>query len=334
MRRFILMSACFFALPLFAAQKSFPLNATAEEFGKWQTETRALLSDFLFNGAPPEAVLFEAKFGKTETRENYQLTELSFADRPGHRTSGYLARPLNPAGEKLPLVIACHGHSGSAYEIFDSQKMYFYGDYLAQRGYLVFAPNIEHEYLEGITKTIHWGPLPKEVKFPWMGQRVWMVKRAIDFLLTQPGVDPEKIGIAGLSNGSVTSMYAAAYDPRIKLTVASGSLIMYDRMWHRELIHCRCQYIPKMEGVLDYYDLFALIAPRALVVQNGFQDPIFPVNSAVEAFTYIRRAYVIAGAPDLVIHDVHEGAHIFQINVPIAWFHRFLPLAGAKPAGP
>jgi len=325
-RKLVLITVWFFTSPLFSAQKSFPLNATPEEFAKWQTETRALLSDLLFNGVPPEEVPFEATFGKSEMRENYELTELSFFDRAGHRTTGLLARPLKPGGEKLPLVIACHGHDGDAYDVFDPESMYFYGDYLAKKGYIVFAPNIEHEYLEGITKTIHWGLLPKKVNFPWMGQRVWMVKRAIDFLLTQPGIDPEKIGIVGLSNGSMTSMFASAFDPRIKLTVCSGSLIMYERMWHRELIHCRCQYIPRMEGVLDYYDVFALIAPRALVIQNGLKDPIFPIHSAVKAFTFIRRAYVIAGAQDQVILDVHEGAHQFQMDVPSAWFAQVLPI--------
>jgi dienelactone hydrolase len=204
--------------------------------------------------------------------------------------------------------------------------MYFYGDYLAQRGYIVFAPNIEHEYLEGITKTIHWGPLPKEVKFPWMGQRVWMIKRAIDFLLTQPGIDPDKIAVVGLSNGGVTAMYVGAFDQRIKLTIASGSLILYDRMWHKELIHCRCQYLYKMEGLLDYYDVFALVAPRALVVQNGFEDPIFPVQSSVEAFEYIKKAYLIDNATDRLMHDIHNGKHEFRMEIPIGWFNRFLYL--------
>lgn len=328
MKRIILIGLLFLSFSVLAGQRSFNPDASPEEFSKWQNETRELLTEILFNGVPPKEVPFEAEFGKSEYRENYQLTELSFNDREGHRTSGWLARPLKPKADKLPLVIACHGHDFEAYETFDPENMYYYGDMLARKGYIVFAPNIEHKYLEGITKTIHWGLLPKKVAFPWMGQRVWMVKRSIDFLIKEPGVDPEKIGIVGLSNGGMTSMFASAFDPRIKLTVASGSLIMYERMWHRELIHCRCQYLPKMEGLLDYYDIFALIAPRALVIQNGFKDPIFPVKSAVQAFEYIKQAYFIEQATANLILDIHTGAHEFRREIPEGWFQRYLPLPG------
>jgi dienelactone hydrolase len=314
------------ALPAFAAQKSFNPNASPEQFAEWQADTRTLLSGILFNGAPPQGVPFEAKFGRQETREGYTLTEVSFNDRAGHVTSGWMARPLKPAGAKLPLMLICHGHGGNGYQAFDPKSIYYFGERFAQKGYIVFAPNLGHEALEGLPSRISWGPFPKEVKFPFMGQRVWMVERSIDFMLTQPGVDPEKIGIAGLSNGGVTAMDAGALDPRLKLTIASGSLILHERMWHKELVHCRCQYLDQMEGVLDYYDVFALIAPRALVVQNGFDDPIFPVKSAVAAFEFIKKAYLLENAADRVILDAHDGRHEFRMEIPIGWANRFLPL--------
>ncbi len=318
------------ALPAFAAQKSFNPKATPAEFSQWQVETRGLLSEILFNGSPPQAAPFEAKFGKQETREGYRLAEVSFTDRQGHLSSGWMARPLKAAGEKLPLMIVCHGHGGKGYDAFDSKTIYYFGEQFAKMGYLVFAPNIGHEVLEGLPTGISWGPLPKDVPFPFMGQRVWTVERAIDFMLTQPGIDPDKIGIAGLSNGSVTAMYVAALDQRVKLCIASGSLIMHERMWHRELVHCRCQYLYRMEGVLDYYDIFALIAPRALVVQSGFEDPIFPVKSSVESFEYLKKAYLIENATDQLIHDIHSGKHEFRMEIPIGWCNRFLPMPGRR----
>jgi dienelactone hydrolase len=319
-----------FTLPILAAEKSFDPDASPEEFANWQEQTRAFLLDVLYNGPLPEAVPLKPTFGRKETRDNYGLIEVTFHDRPGHITTGWLAKPLNPSAEKLPAVIALHGHDWIAYDTFDPDNMYYYGDLFASKGYIVFSLNIEHEHLDYINPVfIHFRwPLPKNVPFPHMGQRVWMIKRAIDFLETQPDVDIEKIGVVGLSNGGMSSMFAAAADARIKVCVASGSLIMHRRMWHRELIHCRCQYLDKMAGELDYYDVFALIAPRPLVVQSGERDPIFPIESAREAYAYIEKAYAIAGASEKVIHDIHDGAHSFRAEVPLQWFDRYMPLPG------
>jgi dienelactone hydrolase len=322
------LAVFFLASSLQAADKSFPAQATPEQFAAWQAETRAFLAEVLYNGAPPEAVPLAPEFGKAETRENYQLTEVKFHDRPGHLTTGYLARPRHPAGAKLPAVLALHGHDFRAYETFNPKNMYYYGDLLAKKGYIVLALNIEHQDLDYVPgKRLHFEwPLPKNIPFPYMGQRVWMAKRGIDLLQAQPDVDPEQIGVVGLSNGGVSTMFVAAMDDRIKLAVASGNLIMHHRMWHTNLIHCRCQYLDKLDGVLDYYDIFALIAPRPLVVQSGKKDPIFPIKSANEAYTYIAQAYKIAGAPEKVTHDVHPGPHVFVAEVPVAGFDKYLPL--------
>ena len=316
------------ALPVLGAEKSFPPNASAEQFAAWQAHTRAFFAEVLYNGPPPEEVALAPEMGKEETRESYTLQEVKFHDRPGHVATGFLARPLKPAAQRLPAVLALHGHDFRAYETFNPKNMYYYGDLLAKKGYIVLALNLEHQDLEhvpGMRLHFEW-PLPKNIPFPYMGQRVWTVQRGIDLLQTLPEVDPEKLGVVGLSNGGMTALFAGAVDQRLKLTVASGNLIMHHRMWHSTLIHCRCQYLHKLDGVLDYYDIAALIAPRALIIQSGERDPIFPIKSAREAFEFIQKAYTLAGAPDKVIHDVHPGAHVFASEVPLAWFDKYLPL--------
>jgi dienelactone hydrolase len=316
------------ALMLFAiaAARSFNPNMSKEEFMQWQESSRAFLSDALYNGAPPKAVPLELSWGEKQTREGYELTSLKFHDRPGHVTTGFLSRPLKPQAQKLPALIALHGHGGTAISCFDPKTLFYYGDYFVKKGYIVLAIDIDHKSLSGVGPFISFERLPKHVKFPQMGQRVWMVKRALDFLETDPQVDAGKIGVVGLSNGGVTTMFAAAMDPRIKMAVASGSLIMSDRMWHTDLVHCRCQYIYKLDGALDYYDIFALVAPRPLMVQSGEKDPIFPIDSAKEAFTYIQKAYAVDGAKDWAVMDIHQGPHEFYAEAPAAFIEKYLPI--------
>jgi len=309
-----------------SASRSFHPDASRGEFERWQEATRAFVSDAIFNGPLPEAVPLSPVFLEKQTREGYELTELQFHDRPGHTTHCWLAKPLHPRAEKIPALIALHGHGGSALMTFDPDKMYFYGDLFAKAGYIVLAVDIDHKYLEGIRPWISYQPLPKKVKFPATGQKVWMVRRAIDFLETDPQVDRSKIGVLGLSNGGFTTMFVAAVDPRVSLAISSGSLIISDRMWHSNLVHCRCQYIYKLDQALDYYDLFALVAPRPLLVQSGEQDPIFPIASAREAFSHIAKAYAIEGASDKLELDIHNGKHEFRGEAPLKFAGKYFPL--------
>jgi hypothetical protein len=329
LRKVLAVALALLPAAVFGARNSFPGNASPEEFAKWQVETRALLKDFLFNGPAPEAVALNPVYGRTEDRPRYTLTEVTFQDRRDHATHGWLARPKEPAGPRLPVVIALHGHDYGAYDTFNPQNMYFYGDLFASLGYIVFAPDIGHDFIDHDRPLTGLGPLPRNVPFPYMGQKTWMAMRSIDFVSGLADANPDMIGAVGLSNGGLTTMFLAAVDPRVKIAVSAGILIMHHKFFHPPITPCRCEYLDRMDGVLDYYDVYALIAPRPLVIENGVKDRGFPVKSSIEAFAYIQRAYAVAGAPDQVIHVVHPGAHEFVPEVPLKWFQNYLPL----PAG-
>jgi uncharacterized protein len=57
--------------------------------------------------------------------------------------------------------------------------------------------------------------------FGWYGDRD--VAAAVDFLARQPQVDPDRIGVVGLSMGGEEAIGAAGSDPRIRAVVAEGA---------------------------------------------------------------------------------------------------------------
>ena len=61
------------------------------------------------------------------------------------------------------------------------------------------------------------------------------VGAAVDWLQKNPSVDKEKIGIVGSSLGGYYVARAAAYEPRLKATVAWGAIYDYHRVWVRRM---------------------------------------------------------------------------------------------------
>ena len=144
-----------------------------------------------------------------------------------------------------------------------------------------------------------------------IGWRVWDVVRSLDYLATRPEVDVARVSVMGLSGGGTTALFSAASEPRIKASVVSGYFNTFrDSIFG--LDHCMDNYVP---GILEYaemYDIAGLIAPRALFVESGTHDRIFPVDATRYAFGQAQEVFRVFGAEDRLGLEVFEGAHEFN----------------------
>ena len=66
---------------------------------------------------------------------------------------------------------------------------------------------------------------------------------------------------------------------------------------------------------LDFPDLAALAAPRALMVINGSQDRLFAPEGVKAAFDKIARLYAKAGVPDRVRCRLFDAPHEFNLEM-------------------
>ena len=58
--------------------------------------------------------------------------------------------------------------------------------------------------------------------------RIWDAKRALDYLVSRPEVDADKIGVTGCSGGGTLTTYISALDPRVKVAAPA----CYINTWH------------------------------------------------------------------------------------------------------
>ena len=153
--------------------------------------------------------------------------------------------------------------------------------------------------------------------------RVYDVIRAIDYLERRNEVDRTRVGVMGISGGGTISLFSAALEKRIKATIVSGYFCTF---YHSifSLEHCIDNYIP---GILQYgemYDVAGLIAPRALFIEAGDRDPIFPVEGVREAIGKIKRVYQIMRAEDNLDWEIFPGEHHIYGKKCFAFLERTL----------
>ena len=145
-------------------------------------------------------------FPKSDKVEHRKVT---FPNRYGITLVADVYMPKGAKGP-LPAVAVC-GPFGAVKE----QSSGLYAQEMAERGFyaLAFDPSFTGES----------GGHPRYMTSPDINTEDFSA--AVDYLVTNPMVDPEAVGIIGICGWGGIALNAAASDPRIKATVAST---MYD----------------------------------------------------------------------------------------------------------
>ncbi len=142
--------------------------------------------------------------------DKVDVKKVHFKNRYGIELTGDLYTPKDKSDEKMA-AIAVAGPFGAVKE----QASGLYAQKMAERGFitLAFDPSYTGES----------SGEPRNVSSPEINTEDFSA--AVDFLVNQPDVDPEKIGIIGICGFGGFGLNAAAIDTRIKATVP---VTMYD----------------------------------------------------------------------------------------------------------
>lgn len=299
-------------------------------------------------GAPRAEVLGE------EILSDHIRRHIRILSEPDDWITAYLLLPkeLNTKGgdERRPAMICVHqtvaqgkdepcGIKGDPQLAFALQ--------LVRRGFVCIAPD-----MIGFGERIPAGSAPyhdsaafyrKHPGWSFMGKMVWDMSRVVDYLRTLPFVDPLQIGSIGHSHGGYTTLFAAAFEPRISLAIASCGFTTFrgdpqpDRWSHlTALIPQLGTYLPEVKQIpFDWQHVCGLVAPRPLFVWYATQDTIFPKTDNLDAmFKDVQSVYGLYGAADDVKWHAFEGEHKFPDDfreMAYRWLQeRFFPTGDLK----
>ena len=146
-----------------------------------------------------------------------------------------------------------------------------------------------------------------------IGERVYDVDRAIDYLATRDDVAMDRIGVMGNSGGGTISVFSAALLDRLAVAMPSCYFCTFkDSIM--SLYHCECNYVPGLLKFAEMSDVMGLFAPRPVVIVAGKEDEIFPIEAVKKAFEDLKSIYAACGAEDRCHLVVGDEGHRFYAD--------------------
>jgi len=261
-------------------------------------------------------------------KDNYTRLTISFTAAENERVPAYLYIPARKnKDKKLPALVVLHGTGELGKKLVDGYSTLpnrAHATELAQRGYVVIAPdypsmgdlkNYDFEndrYESGTMKGI----------FNHM--------RCVDLLQSREEVDPDRIGIIGHSLGGHNSIFAGAFDERIKVIVSSSGWTLMDyynigeegskRYGGRLGPWAQDRYMPLLRdkfnldaGLIpfDFDEVIAALAPRAFFSNSPVNDANFDVKGVRKGIASASMVYKLLGAGDKLQVRYPNAGHDF-----------------------
>lgn len=138
---------------------------------------------------------------------------------------------------------------------------------------------------------------------------VYNIRKWIDYLETLDFVNPDKIGMLGLSYGGYFTLHAAAADTRIKAALSCAGFIKPDTLtgfydWRY------------FNSAVKFFnaEIAGLCAPRLLCVDMGKTDHVFDWRGSADEAKYAAEFYKAANCPDSFVYNLWDGGHKIDVN--------------------
>ncbi len=342
----------------------FDVPATTEQWQQRSAEVRRRVQVALGLWPPPAKTPLNAVVHGRRDMGDYTIEKVYFESMPGFFVTGNLYRPKTVKG-KVPGVLCPHGHWSKGRftdagvdrvrkQIVNGEERFESGGrsplqsrcvQLARMGCVVFhydmigyadsrqlSFDLVHRFGKqrpALISTEAWGffsPQAESHLQSVMGLQTWNSIRSLDFLLSLPEVDPERLAVTGASGGGTQTFILAAVDPRV--AVAMPCVMVSTAMQGG----CTCENASLLRIGTGNVEIAGLFAPKplGLTAANDWTREM-----STKGFPQLKQLYQKLGAPNNVMlasltHFGHNYNYVSRARM-YSWFNRHLKLGLKEP---
>ena len=333
-------------LPVYAEQLiadlTYPMawgNSSIKNFSKWKKAARQKVFDCMLTPPPAPADGYNVTVLAEEQRNGYKARKIEIQLSKYYKVPAYV---LIPDGKgPFPAVNALHDHG--AHLFIGKEKMIrplacetdevkadaeawlagyegqFFGDYLAQHGYVVFSADApmwgERGQKEGARRD-RYDMIAGNMMMYGIDLSAYMTyddMAGTEYLAQMPEVDANRIGCTGWSMGAYRAWMLSALSDRIKVGTAICWMVTtdeqmgfkYDRTENGGFANC----FPGLRRWLDYPHVASIACPKPMLFINGSQDNLFPVAGVEKAFSTMHDTWKSQGADDKLETEIWDMPH-------------------------
>lgn len=246
----------------------------------------------------------------------YTRKKITFASEPGDRVPAYLLMPKGLSGKTAGILALHQTYAGGKEEPAGVSGMLNrnYGQELAERGYVVLAPDYPG-YGDYKIDAYAMGYASATMK------GIWNHMRCVDLLQSLDEVDPARIGAIGHSLGGHNTLFVGAFDPRIRVLVTSCGFTYFPKYYGGSLKGWSHQgYMPRIidefgadpaRMPFDFTEILGLLAPRAVFINAPLRDENFEYTGVQDCVTAALPVFALFSSEHKLHAQYPDAAHDF-----------------------
>jgi len=259
--------------------------ATLDQWNKRAEQVRAHLREGMELQKIPGGLISTPVIHSKRVIDGYTVENVFFESLPGFYVTGNLYKPLRQQ-KSYAGILSPHGHWTDPQGRFREQTQKRCA-MLARMGAVVFVWDMIGQ---GDSKQVSHN-LAKGLKLQTINS-----SKALDFLLSIPGVDSKRIGMTGESGGGTQTFMLTALDNRIKVVVPC---VMVSAHFFGG---CSCESGMPVHKKGDYQttnaEIAALAAPRPMLLISDGDD--WTKNNPTVEYPFMQKVYDLYGKKDQV----------------------------------
>jgi hypothetical protein len=293
-------------------------GATPEEWRRAAAPLERRIREEMLGELPPEAVPPRPRTRPLPPAADWRGWEVMLDVRPEFFAYGVLLAPARLPEGRVPLIVVQHGLQGRPQDLFgqkpDSRAHAIYRNFaetLVREGWAVYLPqNLYTGDFRPLVRMAH--PLGlTQYSFIREQYRV-----ALDWLVTLPFVDPERIGFYGLSYGGKTALRVPPFEPRFRAAVCAGDfnewvgkMVRIEEPWSYMFSEEYDMLEWNLAHIASHAELAMLMAPRPFLVERGHRDAVGIDEWVLAEYARVRRFYDEMGIGERTALALFNGPH-------------------------